>query len=183
MVLQRKSLVVKDRKGLNFKTLIPKGQYNKGKLVCHETHTTLQPRLTMQQTYSHIIKGFARINVRKSSWLEQFDLLKFWVLSHLCDPLNRVELRNMRQLKVRYALKVDTSPQACWLSSQTSSDRPMAALALEKLEGLLHTVCPSLLSVPPVWQTQRPQSKQRWVWNGIQVPGTPHLKKRYITVA
>lgn len=151
-----KSLVVKDRRGLIFMTLIPKGQYNKGKLVCCETYTAVQPKLIIQETYSHIIKGFVRVNVCKSSWLVQFDLLRFGVLSHLCDPLNRVELRNMRQLKVRYALKVDTSPQACWLSSQTSSDRPMAALASEKLEGLLHTLCSSLLFVPAVWQTQPP---------------------------
>lgn len=136
----------------------------------------------MQEMYSHIIKGFARINISKCSWLVQFDLLRFWVLSHLCDPFNRVELRNMRQLKVRYELKVDTLPRACWLSSQTSSDRPMAALAFEKLEGLLHTFCSSLLFVPAVWQTQRPQSKQQWVWNRIQLLGPPHLKKRYISV-
>lgn len=60
-----KSLVVKDRRGLNFKTLIPKGQYNKGKLVCCET--AVQPQLIMQETYSHIIKGFVRVNMCKSS--------------------------------------------------------------------------------------------------------------------
>lgn len=119
------------------------------------------------------------MNTCKFSWLVQFDLLRFWVFPHLCDPLNRVELRNMRQLKVWYELKVDTLPQACWLSSQTSSDRPMAVLASEKLEGLLHTFCSSLLFVR---QTQRPQSKQRWVWNEIQLLGPPHLKKRYISV-
>lgn len=177
-----KSLVIKDWRGWNFKTIIPKGRNNKGKTVCFETHTTLQPRLVIQEMYSHIIKGFARINIRKSSWLVQFDPLRFWVLSHLCDPLNRVELRNMRQLKVRYELKVDTLPQACWLSSQTSSDRPRAVLAFEKLEGLLHTFCSSLLFVPAVWQTQRPQSKQRRVWNGIQLVGPSHLKKTYISV-
>lgn len=83
------------------------------------------------------------------------------MLSHLCDPLSSVELRNMRQLKVRYELKVDTLPQAYWLSSQTSSNRPMAVLAFEKLEGLLHTFVSSLFFVPAVWQTQRPQSKQQ----------------------
>lgn len=177
-----KSLVIKDQRGLNFKTIIPEGRYTKGKTVCFEAHTTLQPRMLMQEMNRHIIKGFAGINIHKSSRLVMFDPLRFWVLSLLCDPLNRVELRNMRQLKVRYELKVDTLPQACWLSSQTSSDRPMAVLAFEKLEGLLHTFCSSLLFVPAVWQTQRPQSKQRWVWNGIQLLGSPHLKKRYISV-
>lgn len=64
---QMKSLVIKDRRGLNFKTKMPKSRYNKGKTVCYETHTTLQPRLAMQEMYSHIIKGFARINIHKSS--------------------------------------------------------------------------------------------------------------------
>ena len=70
------------------------------------------------------------------------------MLPHLCDPLSRVELRNMRQLKVRYALKMDTSPQASWPSSQTSSNKPTATLSspplIKKLEGLLHAVCSAL---------------------------------------
>lgn len=75
------------------------------------------------------------------------------MLPHLCDPLSRVELRNMRQLKVRYALKVDTSPQAlqAFLSDKQRQASGNAFLsAYEKLEGLLRTACSALLFPPSV---------------------------------
>lgn len=58
--------VIKVRSSLNPPN--PKRQYNKGKSLCCETDTILQPsRDIMQVMYCHIINGLACINIGNSS--------------------------------------------------------------------------------------------------------------------